>query len=422
VAYRKNLQAVLQEKRYQALLYGLRRKDRFFREGFKTWEDVETYLKGRLYVGRKSDRAFRPIFQTYHKSRKNRPRWREVLTVLLWPVVEKLCRRHWGLEPEKGNRWPKRSPTEERWNIVMKEFLGVLVRAELHKRPDNFVWKVRNDLNKKLWLRYSQQRKQEEEVPTRTMAPGELEEIRPVGERGAGESQEDWKGALVAEVGKWLGALQKGWINKEDFLVAMVTRVKKKSLSEFARRRGLDYERLRKRRQRVDRAGRIKGGGGCVRGERIFELFFVGSKSARAQVAKQGCQACQDFLVQLLHPDGLWCPQRHPSWESFVHKRNRFGVPTRRCKRCGSFFNLFTGTLLQKTHYSPVQIVQLLHGTVHKVCCKRLAREIGVDRNSLRRRYRQLQEVASRMTRRDPLLGLGGTKKPVPKDEESPPE
>jgi hypothetical protein len=57
-------------------------------------------------------------------------------------------------------------------------------------------------------------------------------------------------------------------------------------------------------------------------------------------------QACYDFLLRLLHPDGLHCPRGHPlGADQAPHRRRRPVIPDYRCRQCGAVFNLFTNTL-----------------------------------------------------------------------------
>lgn len=114
-------------------------------------------------------------------------------------------------------------------------------------------------------------------------------------------------------------------------------------------------------------------------------------------------QRCYDFMLPLLHPDGLRCPNGHPLAECYVYKRGRAPVLDYRCKTCGRCFNLFTGTLLQATKYTVVHIVQLLRGIAQGVPTAQLAREMGVDRKWLLVRRHQLQELARQALSRDPL-------------------
>jgi len=114
-------------------------------------------------------------------------------------------------------------------------------------------------------------------------------------------------------------------------------------------------------------------------------------------------ERCYDFLVSLLHPNGLGCPNGHALEEAFVHKRDRAPILDYRCKTCGRWFNLFSGPVLQATHYNEVQMVQLLHGIADGKPTAQLAREMGVDRKWLLIRRHQLQSLGSLARSQEPL-------------------
>jgi hypothetical protein len=74
-------------------------------------------------------------------------------------------------------------------------------------------------------------------------------------------------------------------------------------------------------------------------------------------------QACYDFLLQVLHPDGLVCPHGHPLPPNQApHDRHRAPIMDYRCRSCGAVFNLFTNTLWSKTRYRCSSIVHILRG------------------------------------------------------------
>jgi hypothetical protein len=60
-------------------------------------------------------------------------------------------------------------------------------------------------------------------------------------------------------------------------------------------------------------------------------------------------QACCEFLLRILHPDGLHCPRGHPlPADQAPHRRRRLLIPDYRCRLCGAVFNLFTSTIFSK--------------------------------------------------------------------------
>jgi transposase-like protein len=111
-------------------------------------------------------------------------------------------------------------------------------------------------------------------------------------------------------------------------------------------------------------------------------------------------QACYDFLLHTLHPDGLHCPYGHPlPADQAPHDRHRAPIMDYRCRRCGAVFNVFTGTLWSKTRYRCATIVQILRGIAQGVPTQHLAAELGIDRSHLLQRRHQIQAlVAQRLS------------------------
>lgn len=114
-------------------------------------------------------------------------------------------------------------------------------------------------------------------------------------------------------------------------------------------------------------------------------------------------QSCYEFLVNLLHPEGLHCPSGHSLKDCKVHKRNRSPLLRYVCRNCGRSFNAFTGTILQGTHLKSSQIVQLLRGIVKGEPTSVLAEELEVDRKSLLSWRHRLQNLAAKSLPREPL-------------------
>jgi transposase-like protein len=95
-------------------------------------------------------------------------------------------------------------------------------------------------------------------------------------------------------------------------------------------------------------------------------------------------QACYDYLLGVLHPQGLHCPEGHPlSEDQGAHDRHRAPVLDYRCRSCGAVFNVFTNTIWSKTRYSCATIVLILRGVAQGVPTAHLARELGIDRAHL---------------------------------------
>ena len=104
--------------------------------------------------------------------------------------------------------------------------------------------------------------------------------------------------------------------------------------------------------------------------------------------------ACYQFLVRTLHPDGLRCPRCGQPEGLWVHDRHRPPVLDYQC-RCGAVFNAYTATPLQKTHRTPAQLVLILRGIWQATPTARLARELGCDRKHLLAPRHRLQGLAA---------------------------
>ncbi len=88
-------------------------------------------------------------------------------------------------------------------------------------------------------------------------------------------------------------------------------------------------------------------------------------------------QRCYDKLLEILHPEGLSCPQCHAQEKLGVHDRHRDPVLDFQCGHCGRVFNLFTATALAGTRRSVVDILLILRGVAQGVSTAQLARELG---------------------------------------------
>jgi transposase-like protein len=104
-------------------------------------------------------------------------------------------------------------------------------------------------------------------------------------------------------------------------------------------------------------------------------------------------QKCYDHLVSLLHQGTIGCPHCQ-SHQKAVHSYQRLPVLTYRCRACGKFFNLFTRTVFQGTHYPCSVVVLLLRGVAQGVSTLQLSQELDIDYSNLLKLRHQLQENA----------------------------
>ena len=92
---------------------------------------------------------------------------------------------------------------------------------------------------------------------------------------------------------------------------------------------------------------------------------------------------CYAFLVEVLHPEGLKCPNcKTPCEKLKIHKRDRAPVIFYRCT-CGRIFNAWAGTVLQGTQWPPSTWVLVLRGFAQGTPTKQIADELGLSRTNL---------------------------------------
>ncbi len=113
--------------------------------------------------------------------------------------------------------------------------------------------------------------------------------------------------------------------------------------------------------------------------------------------------ACYDFLVGLLHPEGLACPHCGDRDHFKVHRRDRAPILAYRCTACRRIWTGFTRTALQGTKRRPIELVLILRGIAQGVSTAQLARELKCSRPELLAFRHRLQELAFEGLDRTPL-------------------
>ena len=105
-------------------------------------------------------------------------------------------------------------------------------------------------------------------------------------------------------------------------------------------------------------------------------------------------QKCYNYLLRVLHPDGLKCPRGPPlPSDQQPHDRHREPIVDYRCRECGAVFNIFTGTIWQGSRYTCVQIILILRGIAQGVPTEHLAEELGIDRSHLLEKRHEIQQL-----------------------------
>ena len=106
-------------------------------------------------------------------------------------------------------------------------------------------------------------------------------------------------------------------------------------------------------------------------------------------------EECYEYLKEVLHPEGLSCPEGHelPEGQS-PHDRKRSPIVKYRCRECGAVYNIFTNTMLQGIHYDSCTIVLMLRGFSKGASTKMIADELERDYGTILKWRHRLQAQA----------------------------
>ena len=107
-------------------------------------------------------------------------------------------------------------------------------------------------------------------------------------------------------------------------------------------------------------------------------------------------QACYEFLLRILHPEGLRCPRGHllPASQA-PHRRCRPVIPDECCRQCGAVFNVFISTIFSKTCYRCSTIVQILRGIAQGTPTQHLADKLAINRTHLLSRRHEIHSLVA---------------------------
>jgi len=105
---------------------------------------------------------------------------------------------------------------------------------------------------------------------------------------------------------------------------------------------------------------------------------------------------CYQFLLDMLHPEGLQCPHGHPlPPDQAPHDAHRRPILDYRCRQCGAVFNLFTRTLFTKTQQPCSKIVLILRGIAQGVSTQQLSEELSLDYSNLLGLRHRIQDAVA---------------------------
>ena len=233
---RERLEQELQTDDYQNLLGRLQRNEPFLRQ-FRTWADVIAFMRSGTSTDPRKDEVLRPIFEAHAEDED--PRWRAILLAIFWPGLTSIHfqKRGWDADPH------------ERWQNISWTFLQVLCRVDVKRRPDRLVQKVFNDTVHHLYDKY---RRTWNRTNHEFTADPEVLDALAGGVEGIDFAGIELREAQEIEIQRLHEHMEAGWISEADFLLLVGTRVYGKSVADYARETGLDYQVAKKRRQRAE--------------------------------------------------------------------------------------------------------------------------------------------------------------------------
>ena len=116
---------------------------------------------------------------------------------------------------------------------------------------------------------------------------------------------------------------------------------------------------------------------------------------------------CYDFILTILHPDGLKCSDgHHLPQEQAPHDNHRSPIVDYKCRICGRVYNLFTNTIWSRTRYNCVIIVLIIRGFTQGVSTSQLADELNKDYGTLLERRHKVQQLALENRPDEPLTDM----------------
>ncbi|NJP04857.1 MAG: hypothetical protein HC837_04095 [Chloroflexaceae bacterium] len=100
--------------------------------------------------------------------------------------------------------------------------------------------------------------------------------------------------------------------------------------------------------------------------------------------------ASTQWLEQHLHPNGLYCPHCGSADRRFFRQQEAFDAY--RCRDCDGYYTILTVTAFVKTQKSSSKLVLLLRGIAKGEPTARLARELGLSRQTVHTLRQRVQD------------------------------
>ena len=110
-------------------------------------------------------------------------------------------------------------------------------------------------------------------------------------------------------------------------------------------------------------------------------------------------EACYERLREILHPDGISCPNGHRLPEAQApHDSRRAPFMKWKCRECGRVYSILSETVWSGTHYDSVTIMLIMRGIVKGTPTTELAAELNLDYGTLLNRRHRVQALALEQT------------------------
>jgi transposase len=137
------------------------------------------------------------------------------------------------------------------------------------------------------------------------------------------------------------------------------------------------------------------------------------------------------WLLEHFHPEGLRCPKCDSTRRRIFRETQTSRLTVYRCLDCEGTYNLYSGTVFEKKHLRPSQVVLLLRGVVKGESSISLVEELGLSRTTVHELRKELQAnarvlqpetpLADEHTETDEMFQNAGEKGERHTDPENPP-
>ncbi len=110
------------------------------------------------------------------------------------------------------------------------------------------------------------------------------------------------------------------------------------------------------------------------------------------------------WIEEHFHPEGLKCPECGSEEARYFRTTETSRLQVYRCQHCDKTYNLYSGTVFEKKHLRPAQVVMLLRGVCKGESSAALADELCLGRTTVHELRKRLQENAKALQPDTPLL------------------